>query len=101
MLQAILDAVRGVGQNLFAWMQSLLFTLWGYIWDQIVDQLSFIPWPQLELPVPSATIIGYARMANYWIPLEEGATLLGVYVTLLLIFMPIRIVLRHLPVIGG
>lgn len=101
MLQAILDAVRGVGQNVFAWLQSLLFWIWGSIWERIEELTSFIPWPELHLPVPTATLLGYARMANHWLPLQEAATLFGVYVTLLVIFMPIKVVLRHLPVIGG
>lgn len=101
MLQAILDAVRNVGSSLFNWEKALLMYFWGFIWGQISSLMGDIPFPTLTIPAWPAQFLAFCAMANYWIPLSESVTLVGIFFTVWIVWMPVKIILRHLPVIGG
>lgn len=97
----IFEAIFYATDRMFEWLQRWLFWAWEYMWLYMVELWDALNMPTLSLPtIPSGYYTAFA-MANEWIPLNEGLTLTVIYFTFIIAMTPLRVIIRHLPVVGG
>jgi hypothetical protein len=77
---------------------------WG--WSKFVQLVGQGTFPETSMPNFEAWLSDHHIMpilsaANDWIPLSEGAYLLGVYCLLLATLTPMKMLLRRIPGING
>lgn len=101
MFQAILDAIRWVGTAVDVSIRNALLWIWGTVWSWVQGLLDLVNLPDIVWPT-APPLFNYAlASADLWFPVTESITLLGAYWTLYLATIPVRIILRHLPAVGG
>jgi hypothetical protein len=97
----IFEAIFYTTDRMFDWLQAWFFWAWEYMWIYLVALWEGIGMPDLALPeIPSSYYAAFA-MANQWVPLREGLLLVIVYFAFVLAITPARVIVRHLPVVGG
>ena len=101
-----LNHLWGMGEKATDRMYEWLEQFFWWSWEQSVIKLNeVLATVNLTLPslpsFPTSQYYPYLAMANEWLPLSEGVTLVILYFATLVVYIPIRIIIRHLPVVGG
>ena len=81
-------------RNFFDWMMGFLEQMASAILDTLWQAL-----PE-QWGTSLAGLAEYLATANAWIPLDLGATLLGLYFGFLAVFVTVKFVLKLIPTIG-
>lgn len=97
----IFEAVFYATDRMFAWLQRWMLWAWEYMWLYVGQVWDSVGLPDLSLPTIPGTYYTTFAMANEWLPLREGILLVILYFTFVIVLTPARVILRHLPVIGG
>lgn len=104
-LSWLATAFNKLVQNAFLMVQDVVMWFWGMMWgglDVIWDSLGLPQWPAASYFTQVwVTIAPYMWWANQWVPLVEGLTMLFWYLLFYALYVPVRMVLRHLPFVGG
>lgn len=96
-----------VSQNTFAAIQQAFLWMWLMLYAVVTATLASLgmpyeTWPAAEIFYSAWSWCGpYLYYANYWVPLSEALSMFVFYCLFWVAFIPIKIVLRHLPVVGG
>lgn len=93
-----------LAENIYAVCVTAFYFVWSLVYGMVSSA-----WDALELPNVNpvwitdgvAWALPYTGYVNQMLPLSEGATLIAAYWTFYVVYVPVRILLRHLPAVGG
>lgn len=92
-----------------SWWTSVFQEALNLFWDWLVESVDSIFTSLLDylfaaipeqFQADAAPYRQYIEVANVWIPLDYGITLLGAYYTFLSVFVVIKFVLKLIPTVG-
>lgn len=87
------------------WMLSAFKKVWNWFYDYLLGigevcinlMLGYIPTSWAPNVVP---LLFYFEVANSWVALDYGFSLLGVYYSSLLVFIIVKFILKLIPTVG-
>ena len=92
-----------------SWWTSVFQNALSGFWDWLVESVDtifsalldhlFAAIPE-QFQADAASYGQYIEVANAWVPLDYGITLLGIYYTFLSVFVVIKFVLKLIPGVG-
>ena len=102
-------AATGDPQDEPSWWTSVFHEALNLFWNWLVDSVDSIFTTLLDylfaaipdqFQADAAPFRQYIEVANVWVPLDYGITLLGAYYTFLSVFVVIKFVLKLIPTVG-
>lgn len=80
-------------------MWSVLFRAVGQFAQPIVEGIAGLI-PATSYVEPTAAVLGYMNLGNYWLPLSECLTMLLAYWTFVGLFSAGKMLLKLIPMVG-
>lgn len=109
MLAAILAAIRAASVGTEKILKRFFWWLWSTVWNYTIGWVfELLEWDfpaqvaaQFETIPFSGDIIRFLQHVNLWLPLQEMVYMGLLFSLFALAYVPLRIVVRHIPFAGN